>query len=381
MHLYFVAAEPSGDVLASEVIQKISITHPDTSFSGVGGSQMASLGITSLFDTKELAVFGLLEGIKAFKTVKARVEDTARDIVQKNPDAIVLVDSWGFMWRVAQRAKQLGYAGKRIKLIGPQVWATRAGRAKTLAAHVDHLLCIHDFEETFYRPHGLDTTVIGNPALERDSIGNGAAFRKSHAITEKDTLLLLLLGSRNSEIKTVAPVLIETANELCKRNSDVKVICVAADSVKDQISELSKTWQFPHALTTNNDEKLDAFAACDVALACSGTVTTEVALQNVPLVIGYKVGWVTWAIARLFLMKAKYITLLNVAADKEVAKEFIQTRFTTKRLLAALNSLLNSDEARHQQIEEQNKALEQMGRGGEGASSISARKIVELASK
>ena len=285
------------------------------------------------------------------------------------------------MWRVAQRAKELGYSGQRIKLVGPQVWATRPGRAKTLAAHVDHLLCIHDFEEPFYQPFGLQTTVIGNPALERDKQGDGADFRRKYNISNEDKVLLLLLGSRNSEIKTVAPVLLSSAEEICKKYKDTIVVCVAAGSVREQINELSKEWKFPFILSVDEAEKIDAFASGDVALACSGTVTTEVALQNVPLVIGYKVGWITWAIARLFLMKAKYITLFNVAANKEVAKEFVQTRFTVRKLSEAVKNLLNNKSLRHSQIFEQNEALNSMGRGGKGASQISADKIVELASK
>ncbi len=379
MRLYFVAAEPSGDVLAAEVMREILLLHNDVQFLGVGGSHMRALGIESLFDPQELAVFGLLEGIKAFKTVKARVEDTALDIVKYNPDAIILVDSWGFMWRVAQRAKELGYEGKRIKLIGPQVWATRPGRAKTLAKNVDHLLCIHDFEVPFYQPFGLDTTVIGNPALERDQNGFGEEFRAAKKISEDKQVILLLLGSRNSEIVTVAPILQRAAEEICENDANRMVICVVADSVREKVEAWSKDWTFPFFISSDEAEKSDAFASADIALACSGTVTTEVALQGVPLVIGYKIGWVTWLIARLFLMKSKFITLLNVAADREVAPEFIQTRFTVRNLKNAVERLLSNTDLRQKQILEQNLALEKMGRGGEGASKISAKKILELA--
>ncbi len=381
MNFYFVAAEPSGDVLAAEVISKIREVQPSSKFCGVGGQQMHALGVDSLFDTSELAVFGLVEGIRAFKAVKKRVEQTAIDIVEKKPDAIVLVDSWGFMWRVAQRAKELGYNGPRIKLIGPQVWATRPGRAKTLAQHVDHLLCIHDFEVPFYEPFGLSTTVIGNPALERDVIGDGEAFRSKYNFDAEERILLLLLGSRKSELKIVAPVLEKAATQICINHSNIRVVCVAAGSMKDEILAKSKSWAFPHHVVTDDKEKTDAFSSADLGLACSGTVTTEAALQGVPLVIGYKVGWITWAIARLFLMKSKFITLFNVAANKEVAKEFVQTRFTSKRLVQALEKLYNDENVRTSQISEQNKALELMGRGGEGASSISAQTILNIASK
>ncbi len=378
MCFYFVAAEPSGDKLASEVMCRIRNSIPSATFMGVGGEHMAALGVDTLFDTRELAVFGLLEGVKAFKTVKKRVEDTATDIVAQNPKAVILVDSWGFMWRVAQRVKELGYKGPCIKLVGPQVWATRAGRAKTLAAHVDHLLCIHDFEVPFYEPYGLDTTVIGNPALDRNEEGNEGKFRSTYNLSPQTPLLLLLPGSRSSEIKTVAPILEQAAKKVVSVVPNCIVVCVAAGSVKDMIIERSRDWGSDFLLITKEEEKLDAFAACDVALACSGTVTTEVAMQGTPLVVGYKIGWISWAIARLFLMKSKFITLLNVAAGKEIAPEFIQTRFTPRNLSTALLELFADPIALNLQIEAQNDALNKMGRGREPAAEIAARKIIEL---
>ncbi|MFC7290497.1 lipid-A-disaccharide synthase [Hirschia litorea] len=378
MIIYFVAAEPSGDKLASEVIEKIKSIAPKTTFLGVGGEHMLKQGVETLFDTRDLAVFGLLEGVKAYKTVKKRVEETAHDILHKKPDAVVLVDSWGFMWRVAKRVKELGYNGPRIKLIGPQVWATRAGRAKTLAAHVDHLLCIHDFEVPFYTPFGLETTVIGNPALDRCDVGDGIGFRRKHNFKDSTPLLLLLPGSRSSEIVTVAPILEQAAELFSVDVVEGKVICVAAGPVQQAIVERSKGWNFPHLIITDENQKADAFAAANVALACSGTVTTEVALQGTPLVVGYKIGWISWVIARLFLMKSKFITLLNVSAGAEIIPEFIQTRFTSKKLAKAVLELFHNPNKQEAQILNQNLALEEMGRGGRPSSEIAARKIVEL---
>ena len=163
--LYIVATEPSGDALGAELVDALRSRQSDISILGVGGTQLERRGIASLYDINDLAILGLIEGLKAYKLVKERVEETAQDIIKHNPDGVVLIDSWGFMWRIGQRLAELGYKGKRIKLVGPQVWATRPSRAKTLAANVDHLLCIHAFEQPFYEPYGLSTTVIGKSCL------------------------------------------------------------------------------------------------------------------------------------------------------------------------------------------------------------------------
>ena len=383
LNIYLIAAEASGDALAGDVMDAIRHHRSDIEFQGVGGPQMHARGVTSLFDIGGLSVLGLVEGLKAYGLVKQRVEEVAQDIVEKNPHAIVLIDSWGFMWRVAKRARELGYKGPRIKLVGPQVWATRPGRAKVLARHVDHLLCIHGFEVPFYEPYDLPVTVIGNPALSRMGSADGSGFRARHDIDPDALTIGLLPGSRRSELKNVAPVLASAAIEIMAsdRVQNSHLICVAAESVTEPVREMSETWPGPFTLSTDPDEKSDAFAAMDVVLACSGTVTTEVAMQGAPLVVGYKIGWATWAIARAFLMKSRYICLINVAANKEIAPEFVQTRFTVERVKEAGLKLATDESLRQQQIQAQYEALDSMGRNAEPAAEIAANTILDLAGR
>ncbi|MFO1018810.1 MAG: lipid-A-disaccharide synthase, partial [Hyphomonadaceae bacterium] len=262
---------------------------------------------------------------------------------------------------------------KLVKYIGPQVWATRPGRAKTLAAAVDHLICIHDFEVPFYTPFGLACTVCGHPALGRFKPGDGAAFRARHGFTPTEKVMLVLPGSRNAEIRRIGPVLWRAA-ELLDRDRDVRTMVVVANSVRARVLA-----QAPGGvLIVDETEKEDAFAAATVSLAASGTVTTEVALQETPLVIGYKLGWITWALARAFLFKSKYATLMNVAADAEIAPEFIQTRFTPENVAAAAAPLLDDPNARAAQVRAQNDALTKMGRGGTPAAEIAADAVLRV---
>lgn len=370
--IFLVAAEASGDALGADLATVLKARDTSLSILGVGGANMARAGISSLVDTSGLAVLGFVEGLLAYRRVKKAVVETVAAIVAAKPDAVVLIDSWGFTLRVAQGVRAASPSIRLIKYIGPQVWATRPGRAKTLAATVDHLICIHDFETPFYAPFGLPCTVCGHPALGRFTAGDARAYRQRHDLSETQPLLLLLPGSRSAEVRRVGPVLWRAVELLRAKRSDLAVHVVAADAVRERVAAQTPT----AARVIAESEKEDAFAAATVALAASGTVTTEVALQGAPLVIGYKLGWITWALARLFLFRSKYATLMNVAADAEVAPEFLQTRCTPENLAAAAAKILDDEGARSAQVHAQNSALTRMGRGGRPAADIAADAVM-----
>jgi lipid-A-disaccharide synthase len=371
--VFLVAAEPSGDALGGDLARALKEEDASLTFAGVGGPLMAAEGIESRADISGLAILGFFDGFVAYSRVKRAVAATVRAILEAKPDVVVLIDSWGFTLRVAQGVRAADPSIKLVKYVGPQVWATRPGRAKTLAAAVDHLICIHDFETPFYEPFGLACTVSGHPALGRSKPGDGPALRARQGFKPKDKIILVLPGSRPAEVRRVGPTLWQAA-ELLDRDRDVRLIVVAAESVRKQVVA-----QTPAAARIIGErEKEDAFAAATVVLAASGTVTTEVALQGTPLVIGYKLGWITWAVARAFLFKAKFASLMNVAADREVAPEFMQTKFTAENIAAAAAPLLDDPAAREEQVRAQDEALALMGRGGRPAAEIAAEAVLKV---
>lgn len=371
--IFLVAAESSGDALGADLARALKEEDAQLTFAGVGGPLMAAEGIESRADISGLAILGFFDGFLAYGRVKRAVAAAVKAVLDFRPDVVVLIDSWGFTLRVAQGVRAADPNIKLVKYVGPQVWATRPGRAKTLAAAVDHLICIHDFEPPFYAPFGLDCTVCGHPALGRYKPGDGPALRARQGFTANEKIILVLPGSRPAEIRRVGPTLWQAA-ELLDRDRDVRLIVVAAESVrKDVVAQTPAA-----ARIIDERQKEDAFAAATVALAASGTVTTEVALQGTPLVIGYKLGWITWAVARAFLFKAKFATLMNVAADREVAPEFMQTKFTAENIATAAAPLLDDEDAREEQVRAQDEALAKMGRGGRPASEIAAEAVLDV---
>jgi lipid-A-disaccharide synthase len=369
--VFLVAAEASGDALGADLIQALKARDSDLQFDAIGGDAMAAAGAPSKIDVSGLAVLGFIDGLLAYKRVVRAVEAAVAAILAAKPDVVVLIDSWGFTLRVAQGARAAAPHIRLVKYIGPQVWATRPGRAKTLAQTVDHLICIHDFEVPFYEPFNLPCTVCGHPALGRYRQGDGAAFRARHGLGGDQRLLLILPGSRGGEISRIGPTLWKAAARLRSARADLRCVMVAAGAV----AEGARAQAPSDALIVDEREKEDAFAAADVALAASGTVTTEVALQATPLVIGYRMGWITWALARLFLFKGKFVTLMNVAVNREVAPELIQTRFTPANVARLAAPLLDDPAKRADQIAAQNAALDAMGRGGRPAAEIAADAI------
>ena len=377
MKIMLVAAEASGDALGAGLAKALKSQHPDTAFVGVGGPRMAAEGIDSPFDIAQLSILGWIEGLRALDRVKARVTDTVALAVRERPDAVVLIDSWGFTIRVAKALRQALPGVPLIKYVGPQVWASRPGRAKTLAATVDHLLALYSFDAPWFEAEGLPTTVVGSPALHIDmSQADGARFRTARHIAPAAPLLLVLPGSRPSEIGHMTPVYEAAVARLKAEDPALQVAVVVAGTVAEDVTARVATWPFRVHLVQEAD-KYDAMRAATVALATSGTVSTELALAGVPMVIAYRFGALSYAIMKPFFT-GKFATLFNTAADAMIAPELIQKDATPEKLAAAVARLLSDPAARTDQSARQTAALDLMGREGRDPSEIAAEAVLKV---
>lgn len=377
MKIMLVAAEASGDALGAGLAKALKNRRPDVVFVGVGGPRMAEQGIDSPFDIAELSILGWLEGLRAYGRVKARVADTVALAQRERPDAVVLIDSWGFTIRVAKAIREVLPDVKLIKYVGPQVWASRPGRAKTLAGAVDHLLALYSFDAPWFVKEGLPTTVVGSQALHIDMSGaDPEQFRARRNLTMEQPLLLILPGSRPSEIRLMAPVYQQAAARLTAERPDLAVAVVAAGTVARDVAERVERWPF-RAHLVNEPDKYAAMKAATVAMATSGTVSTELALAGVPMVIGYRFAPVSYAIMKPFFT-GKYATLFNHAADAEIARELIQSDATPERFVEEVGRLLDDPQARADQSARQTAALDRMGREGRDPSDIAAEAVLAV---
>ena len=381
LKIMLVAAEASGDDLGAALARALKARlGKGVTFVGVGGPKMAAEGVVSPFDIAELSILGWLEGLRAYGRVKARVADTAALAAREKPDAVVLIDSWGFTIRVAKAIRAAAPDTPLIKYVGPQVWASRPGRAKTLAGAVDHLLALYSFDAPGFEREGLPTTVVGSQALHVDmDNADGKRFRKANGIAARASLLLVLPGSRPSEIRLMTPVYEQTVARLKAADPSLEVAVVVAGTVAADVTARVAAWPFRVHLVQEAD-KYDAMKAATVALATSGTVSTELALAGAPMVIGYRFGPVSYAVMKPFFT-GKFATLFNTAADEEIARELIQTDATPERFAGAVGRLLGSAGLREEQAARQTAALDLMGRGGADPSELAADAVLDVIAK
>ncbi len=375
MKVMLVAAEASGDALGAGLARALKAQRAGIELVGVGGPKMAAEGISSPFDIAELSVLGWIEGLRAYGRVKARVSDTVAFAVRERPDAVVLIDSWGFTIRVAKAIRAVLPEVKLIKYVGPQVWASRPGRAKTLAGAVDHLLALYAFDAPWFEREGLPTTVVGSQALHVDMSGaDPVAFRRARGIGDDAPLLLVLPGSRPGEIRLMTPVYEAAVAQLKAERPGLEVAVVAAGTVATDVTTRVAAWPFRAHLVSEAD-KYSAMKAATVALATSGTVSTELALAGAPMVIGYRFQPLSYAIMKPFFT-GKYATLFNHAADAEIARELIQKDATPERFAAQVGRLLDDPVSRADQAMRQTAALDLMGREGRDPSEIAAEAVL-----
>jgi len=377
--LLLTAGEASGDRLGAGLIRALRRRLPDQTLElmGVGGRLMAAEGLESLFDMSELSVLGLFEGVRAYPRIVRRADDLAALARHSQPDLAVLIDSWGFSLRVARRLRRLTPPVFVVKYVGPQVWASRPGRARTLAGAVDHLLSTQSMDAPYYAGLGLPVTFVGNPALTMDLSGvDGARSRARLGLGLDQPLLLVLPGSRAAEVARLSEPFGTAAAQLAADIPGLSVAVVVAPTVADQVKAEVARWNLPVHLIETDADKLDIMAGCTAALAASGTVSTELALCGAPMVIGYRIGAVSYTLLKP-LMRTRFVTLFNIAADREIAAERLQAQCTPEELAAALQPLLTDQQLRSRQIAAQTEALGLMGLGQADPSDRAAEALIQ----
>jgi lipid-A-disaccharide synthase len=380
LRVMLVAVEASADALGAGLARALKARLGEgVEFVGVGGARMAAQGIASPYDIAELSLVGLFELVGVVPLALRLLEETVRLAETEKPDIAVLIDSWEFMWRVGRRLRIRTPDVALIKYVAPQVWATRPGRAKVLARIFDRLMTLFDFETRYFDAEGIPTTSVGNPALRRDVPGaDPAGLRAAIGAGPDDPVLLVLPGSRRSEIKYVLPAFEDAALRLADANPALRLVVAAADTVAAEVKARVAGWPRRTFVVEGERDKLSAMRAATVALAKSGTVTTELAVAGCPMVVGYRGHPATALIARA-IVRTRFLTLFNIAADREIAPELLQERCNGPELAAAVAALLADPARRQAQAEAQTAALAKLGAGVADPFAAAADVVIELA--
>lgn len=373
-----VATEASGDDRGAGLAKSLRARlGAKVRFVGAGGAQMAAQGVESLFDIAQLSILGVVDALAVYPRAMKLVDQTVALAAREKPDVVVLIDSWAFSLRVANRLRKLDPSIPLVKYVAPQVWAWRRGRAKVLARSVDHLLSIHTFDAPYFEAEGLATTFVGNAALKVDfSAADPARLRAEHDIAPEAPILLLLPGSRPSEINRVLPPFAEAALLLKASRPDLEIVIPAAPTVAEAVKAQVAGWPRRAHVVEGEQAKLDSMKAATVAMACSGTVTIELALAGCPMVIGYRIDRLTYALVNRLVRRP--ITLFNIAAGEMVAPELIQDDCTPQALAREIAQRLDDPALCARQVTAQFAALETMGRGGPDPSDAAADAVLKI---
>jgi lipid-A-disaccharide synthase len=339
---------------------------------------MRAAGLQSLYSLDDTSVMGLREVVPRVPRILARVRQAADFAVRMQPDITVTIDSPDFTHRVAKALRRKAPDLRIVSYVAPQVWASRADRAKKMAMHFDHVLCLLPFEVPFFAEAGLKATFVGHPVVERaPPAGLGAGFRNQHGIGPDERILVLLPGSRLNEIRFLWPVFRDAVERVEAATGPLRVVLPTVPNVAHRVRRLAAEWGRPVIVTEDAKEKFAAFEAANVALAASGTVSTELALSATPMVIGYRVGRVTAMIARHYI-RVPFITLVNLILKRRAIPEFVQDECTAENLAAELIQLITNPGARVSQVTASAEAVKALGLGDEKPSVRAARAILTL---
>lgn len=371
MKIFIIAGEESGDKLGHTLMAGLRQMVPDVSFQGIGGELMQSQGLTSRFDMRELSVMGLVEILPKYLHFKMRIRETAKAVVEYQPDVLITIDSPEFCLRVAKAVKSKSDM-RTVHYVAPSVWAWRPKRSKKMAAYIDHVLALLPFEPPFMQNEGMLCDFVGHPVVTETQANESEAmeFRLKHGIGDAP-MLLVLPGSRKSEVTRLGPIFGETLREVLYAQDDIRLVLPAAKPVAGLIEEMVAQWNLPTEVIVLDPRDFDAdtaamrkqsaFRAADTALAASGTVSLELAAAGTPMVIAYDMSPVSrFLISRM--LRVDTATLVSLVSDTRLIPEFLgkdcQPQFIAPAILDVLNNPM-------QQLDAMRLTMKRLGAGGE----------------
>jgi lipid-A-disaccharide synthase len=340
VRIALVAGEASGDLLGSRLIEALRRRLPEAEFCGVGGPRMVAAGFDSWFPQEKLAVRGFVEVVRHLRELLAIRGEIFRRVRALRAQLFVGIDSPEFNLGLERKLKRAGL--RTAHLVSPQVWAWRRGRIRRMKSYVSHLLVLFPFEEPLYRKSGVDVTYVGHPlADEIPTYADREGVREQLRLPAHVPVVAILPGSRQSELEMMSGPFIETAKLLHARLPAARFV---VPLVTRETRELFETElyrrdarELPMALLFGHAR--DALAACDVALATSGTVTLEGALTGRAMVIAYRVAPVSYLIAKR-LIRVPHVGLPNILCGEAVVPEFMQHDATPENLAQAVGNML-----------------------------------------
>ncbi|MHA6262038.1 lipid-A-disaccharide synthase [Arenibacterium sp. CAU 1754] len=381
MRVFIIAGEPSGDRLGGALMEGLKTLVPEgVSFDGVGGAQMAAQGLVSRFPMDELSVMGIAEVLPKYRHLKRRIAEMAQAVIDTKPDVLITIDSPDFCLRVARLVKD-ACSVRTVHYVAPTVWAWRPGRAAKMARMIDHVLALFPFEPPLMQAAGMECDFVGHPVVAEPQATDReiADFRAAFGLGDAPWLLVLP-GSRRSEVGRLAPVFGQAVYLFLKRHPDMRIVVPAAAPVAGLVREAMTGWPGdpvmidPTRLSPDlaAAHKRGAFAGASLALAASGTVSLELAAASTPMVVAYRFHWLSWHIMRGMAL-IDTVTLVNLVSETRVVPECLGPACRPDNIAEALDNVLAAPEA---QTAAMKTTMQRLGQGGDAPGLRAARAIL-----
>lgn len=372
--IFIVCGEPSGDLLAGDLVQVITKLEPTIKFAGVGGTNLDKAGVEIFCNIKELSVMGFFDVLKKLPKFLKLKRLILEKINVDKPDAIIFVDFSGFNLRLA---KAINKRIPTIYYVSPQVWASRENRVKCIRDFISKMIVLFKFEEEFYKQHRIKTHYVGHPlvSLVRPTLEKQQLFDNLQ-INSSQKVVALLPGSRKQEIRIVLPLMLKSAKFINKEIPNTQFIIAKSPNLDAQIYQ-KECKKYALDLKIVDGKTYDCLNIADLCLVCSGTATLETAIMQKPFVIVYKMNLLNYLLYRPQI-KIPYIGMVNIVAGKKIVPEFIQFNAQPKMIAQAAVSLLQKPERTKQMLED--LAYVKLSLGSPGAAERAAKLILEFLS-
>jgi lipid-A-disaccharide synthase len=369
--IFVLTGEPSGDKLAATVISKLKQTNSKIEYSCVGGFNLNSLGIKSIFDLKEITYMGFTSVLFNIFKIRNKINKTVDEIIKFEPDILFSVDSPDFTLRVAEKVKKINRKIKIIHYVAPQVWIWREGRVKKLKKFIDHLLLLFNFEKKYFDKENIPNTFVGHPLLEENK---RSKIVLSSLIEKNKKIISIFAGSRNSETNVLLPVLGDFIKLMNEKFDDFTFIFHATDENKKLVFSFLKNNSLKNSQVISDENiKSQILSSSVFAVAKSGTVSLEICNANVPSIIIYKINMINYLIMKM-LVKVKFANIINIINNKEVIPELLQSECNAKEIYNSVVYFLRNPELMKDQVYNCNKTLSEIR--SKSSSSLEASSIL-----
>ena len=373
--VFILTGEPSGDKLASKVINDLKKINQNLEFLSVGGEHLQSLGIKSIYDLKEITYLGFTNVILNIFKINKKINETVKSIISYNPDVLFTVDSPDFTLRVAEKVKKINAKIKTVHYVAPQVWVWREGRVKKIKSFIDHILLLFNFEKKYFEKENISYEFVGHPLLqnkERSKIDINQIIGKNKA------LISVFAGSRKSEILVLMPILLDFIKLMNEKYTDMTYVFHSTREYSDLIQSFINESSLSNCEIVSDDKIKNHILHKSVfAVAKSGTVSLEISNAKIPSIILYKMGFINFMIVKS-LVKTKYANIINFAANEEIIPELLQSNCNSKNIFKHVSNFLEDPNKIKEQVNKVQNVLNKLKTNGSSSelASLSLNKFL-----